>query len=280
MAHLPVFTRSKNGLLIALLWGIELGVSGGTTRNLGLVLLKVKSPDHTRELYAPFSFERAADQAKHVVELEGDPLHIAARTKTTLEWRTIYIVRDRPATQNSQGLTMISRSLHAPFHIPQSEITRLLQLRSANSCFLDPLHPTDLSWRRYVALKIDMNGRFLDTVRVVIYLGICTKGQQDNPKHWAMIAEYYKRFGAGDPEADSQVEHVCAEHHVDEWPRQVHPLTAYNAARQFRRPTTGEDQLVLEVSFQPYPLGLVPCYEVFPRFKKSQHQVRAGGRAR
>lgn len=272
MAHVPVFARSAKAVLIALLLGIELEVSEGTMQNIGLVLRRVESPDHTRQLYVPYSFWPCEDGYMHPVELERDPQRIVERMKTTLEWRTIYIVRGNPLAMDQPTLQVVSANLRAPFHIPRSEIKKLLESTGNVSCSLHPPNPTDLSWRRYVALKADVSLPF-GSMRVVIYLGLCGKASLDHCQHWARIVVYHYSHtrGAEVEEPEGQIEHHCTEHHVDERPRQTHLLWMYDRSlrRYFGR--------ALELSFEPYPLSLMHCRRVSIRTEDTPEFDGEGG---
>ena len=267
MAHVLVFSGANKGILVALLLEVEFELGPRVKQNLGLLLRRVESPDHTRKLYVPCSPYRSSSRP-HIIALDRDPQQAAACMRATLEWRTIYIVRRGTPVMDPPELQMVSANVHAPFYIPRSEIKRFLELSANASCSLHPENPTDLSWRRHVALKADLS--LLGTpMRVVIYLGLCEKASLDHPQHWARIVEYGDRDTEVD-EAEREVEHVCAEHHVDERPTQSHPLTVYN-----KQATVGSrsSRASLELSFKPYALSFTRCRRVSIRFNPREDSI-------
>ena len=247
--------------MVTLLLGIKLEVSGSTTQNLGLLLRPVKSPDHTRQLYVPCDYGWS-ESNHHIVDLDPDHQEFAVATGTTLEWRTIYIVRravDPPKLQ----APMVNASLCVPFHIPRLELEKFQDLADNASCSLRPPNPTYSVWQRHVALKVDLFGG-----GIMIYLGLCGKASLDRPQHWARIVEYKSNIMERVAEerwgfvydGNEEVEHVCAEHHVDEWPRQIHLLTMYND--HLKKSGLVALRRSLELSFEPYPLSLTNCRKV------------------
>ena len=145
------------------------------------------------------------------------------------------------------------------------------------SSFLQPSNPTEISWLQHIALKLDMSSdRFFCTSRVVVYLGLCARAPQGQLKHWAMIVEYGRPTSMDEPE--ELVEHVCAEHHVDERSRRTHPLIIYNSDRrsQYRGPFSPKTRTTLELSFQSYPLGLRRCYKVCIGFNSVEYSSGSG----
>ena len=285
MAHLPVFQLTKNNetgsVLLALLLGIEL-VSGYTTQNIGLLLRKTDSPDHTRQLYVPCSHRVGRESTRRLFGVEKESVRTAAGTKITLEWRTVYIVR-RPPIADPLGLQVVGRSLRTPFYIPKSEIAAW---KSVASYSLDPPDPTESSWRRHVALKIDLSvSESTPASTVVIYFGLCTRSPLDGPKHWAMIAEYPRLEQRSELclKPQPELQHVCAQHHVDEKPTQIHPLTIYNAIYHDER-TTGhgcmafsDAEMRLKLSFSLHGLSLTRCHKVAIRFNPKEYKSDIDG---
>ena len=263
MAHLPVFVSSQKGFLVGLLVGIEMDIFGVTTENVGLLLREVESPDHTRQLYVPSSYYWQAALTR-LMALEGDdPLQMARGTKITLEWRTIYIVRNPPAPR-PLVLPMVNRSLYVPFHIPQSEIARLLEVSYTTTYSISP-PKSDLSREGPMVFQI-YQWTPVGPMKTVIYIGLCAKAPLGPPQHWAKIVEY--EFPAeGELEEGARAEHVCARHHVDEHSTQTHPLTIYN--RLFKSVST--ERVCLELSFEPYPFSSMRCLKVSIRFNSAEH---------
>ncbi len=171
---------------------------------------------------------------------------------------------------NPLALQMVIRSLHTPFYIPQSEITAWKGIASYS---LHPPHPTDSSWRRHVALQVNLSApENIPVSTVIIYLGLCMESPLGGPKHWAMIAEYRER-----PESEAALEHVCSEHHIDEQPTQTHPLTIYNdkllTSHHSISPLSPGMRMCLELSFPLYPLSFTHCHRVCIRFNPTEDDV-------
>ena len=91
-------------------------------------------------------------------------------------------------------------------------------------------------------------------------LGLCTRSSPNDPQHWATITgmrrnqTYYTYFGVNDDIVIDEwdIQHVCAEHHVDLQPRQTKSFT-FPPDEPSRDSVTL--QIQVELSFEPYVLN-------------------------
>ncbi|KAM5543879.1 hypothetical protein V8D89_002496 [Ganoderma adspersum] len=248
VAQLPVIVRDGQFLIAPLPLGMELPLrpQGKVAWNVGLLLRMVDSPDPTRPRYAPQHLPHSAAPGR-LIELVGDPFELAARSKSTIEWRTIYILH-RPPREELQDLSVASRSMRAPFQIPRWLIAGLLRdstvtdttfQEESNHFFFEELERNGASLR----LAITPPGTSVQ-FKFVVHLGLCDKADghhgAGNDRHWAIVTAW------SDVEPYRRYEHVCAEHHVHEWQGRTRAFTIESDSR--RQP----QQLRVELAFEPY----------------------------
>lgn len=256
-AQAPVFVPfpQPTDLIIVLLWGIELRLPGLPPENLGVILTKTPSPDHTRQRYTPV-LQSSASKRLFSLPCDREPWSGPLGTpRNRLEWKTIYIAHAPPTTQ-PLGLHLLTRSVHSPFHIPRSHIMELLRSPSVTSSALlgsnvDSKDDHKLKGTMTLTFTIQAPGSDVQ-FNIFIHLGLCSRASESNPKHWARAKRHHGRgTGGARSAAGEEPEHDCAKHHVDEWKKGNRTFTIGPG------PSDALQQLSIKLSFEPYVLDPV-----------------------
>ena len=191
---------------------------GCDAQNAGLLISKLHS-DSRQFLYAPAHLRQS--EAKRLVI--GDPFELATRWNTTVEWKTIHILH-RPKQGDPPGLRILSR-LDAPFHIPRWHIIELFKHRAVvprsyptalDRDFPFPMYSNGVP-SLYFHIKHPESPADRVRFRIKIHLGICHKADDGSSGHWAFAED----MAARGMDLTERPEHLCAQHHIDNWPRRT-----------------------------------------------------------
>lgn len=230
-------------LTVVILWGVELRLPGRPPEHLGVMLLDSPSTDDARQLHIP---QVRSSTSKRLFTLPCKyNLSGFLLQNSKFKWKTIHIAH-APPTKEPLGLHLLTRSMHAPFHIPRSHVTELLRFPDIVSSWLQDWNGTKDSYSGVMTLTFTIQHAGSDVqFGIAIYLGLCTRASESRPKHWARAQRTHSIdiVDAGGPD------HDCAEHHVDEWE---------GRGRTFMigpPPSNALQQLSVTLSFEPYALN-------------------------
>ena len=208
-----------------------------------MILIDSPFADGTQRRYMPLlrsSTSKRLFTLPCKYNLRGFLLH-----NSKFKWKTIHIAH-APPTKEPLGLHLLTRSMHAPFHIPRSHVTELLRFPDIVSSWLQDWNGTKDSYSGVMTLTFTIQPAGSDVqFGIVIYLGLCPRASESRPKHWARA----QRTHSIDVVDTGGPDHDCAEHHVDEWE---------GRGRTFMigpPPSNALQQLSVTLSFEPYALN-------------------------